>query len=490
MTDRAKPYYEAYRAKDARFDGQFVVAIKTTGVYCRPICTARLAKFESCQFFRDAAAAELAGFRPCQICHPEAAPIVRDHLREHMVERMARYLDAHLTESPSLADLEAMLGFSARHLRRYFQDAYGVTPNQYVQTRRRLLAKQLLTQTTRPISDVALAAGFSSVRRFNDVFRKHYGLAPSAFRKQVTTESSGTVQIHLTYRPPYDWHSILRFLGGRAILGVEVVTDDLYQRTVELRSADGTTHRGAISVRHLPAKNALQVELSESLIQVLPNVISRVRHLFDLYVDPQVIHEALAALDTVKPHLNLLGVRLPGCFDAFEMVVRAILGQQITVKAARTLAGRLVTAFGTPLETNVAGLTHLFPTMDDVLALGDTIEDQFGALGVTSARSRTIRLLATELAAKRITLSPFVNPQLTRKQLIALRGIGPWTADYLLMRAVSWPDIFLPSDAGIKNQLPDLTEKERSALADAYHPWRSYVVMCLWYYSDANQAKK
>ena len=481
-SDRA--CYEAFRAKDARFDGHFFIGVTSTGIYCRPVCRAKMPRPENCRFFATAAEAEQAGFRPCLQCRPELAPgLAPVDAAQTLAHRAARYLEEHCGTLERLGELAERLGCTERHLRRVFAQQYRVTPVQYLQTCRLLLAKGLLTDTKLSVTEVAMAAGFGSLRRFNDSFATQYRMNPTALRRQTNQgrERCGQgARVTLGYRPPYQWQQLLVFLALRAVPGVEVVRDSTYWRTVQLEGRGRELHRGWVGVEHLPQKNALQLTLSAGLLPVLPGVLARVRHLFDVGYDPQSIARALAPLEEVVGDPFPQGLRLPGCMDAFEMAVRAVLGQQITVKAATTLAGRLVQAFGTPLETGVPGLTHVFPSARAILALGQPIAEKLGPLGILSARSNTIYGLAAALDGGTLALGLDADPALLGQQLLELPGIGPWTAGYIMMRALGWADAFLETDYGVKKALAPRGTKEILALAEAWRPWRGYAMLHLW----------
>lgn len=483
MTEHDLALYEAFKAKDARFDGRFFVGISSTGVYCRPICWARLAKPENCTFFTSAAAAEQAGYRPCLLCRPELAPGNSPvDASSVLARKAARLLEENCGSGQSLEELAGRLGCTGRHLRRVFLAEYHVSPVRYLQTCRLLLAKSLLTDTSLSVLEVAMAAGFGSLRRMNDLFRTEYHLSPTALRKKAAAGTShvGQITVSLGYRPPYRWTEMLRFLAARAILGVERVEGDVYLRTVRLADKDGTRHSGWIQVAHKPAKNRLDVTVSDTLIPVLSQVLARVRNLFDLYCDPDVIDQTLQTMNDLRPGLCVLGTRLPGCFEPFEMSVRAILGQQISVKAASTLAGRLVESLGMPVDTGVEGLTHTFPTAEEIAAMGDDIQERLGVLGIISARSACILALAQALIKGEVILDQSADPQQEMDKLCAIKGIGSWTAQYIAMRTMGWPDAFLETDIGVKRALPGYTPKEMLALAEKWRPWRSYAVINLW----------
>jgi AraC family transcriptional regulator of adaptative response / DNA-3-methyladenine glycosylase II len=347
-----------------------------------------------------------------------------------------------------------------------------------VLTRRLLLAKQLLTETTLPVIDVAFASGFSSIRRFNDAFSRRYGMPPSRLRKTAkgaagATTSPESFTLQLTYRPPFDWSGMIAFLGARALKGVEWVHEDAYFRTAQLGS-----HQGWICVRHAPDKRGLLVELTHSLTPVLPTVLGRLRHVFDLSARPDVIAAKLmedgVLADVVSRNP---GLRVPGAFDGFELAVRAILGQQVTVKGATTLAGRFVDRFGEEFETPHAGLTRLSPTSERIAAAKI---QELTSLGIVQTRARCIIALAEEIASGRLKLEAGAQPNETIAQLVALPGVGTWTAQYIAMRALRWPDAFPREDVALRKNLGGVTAARAEALSQAWRPWRSYATLHLW----------
>lgn len=447
------------------------------------MCRARLPKAENCTFYPTAAEAEQAGYRPCLLCRPELAPgaSIAD-ATAGLVQRAARMLEESCGSGQGLEETAVRLGCKARHLRRAFRAEYSVSPVRYLQTCRLLLAKNLLTDTDLPVLSVAMSAGFGSLRRFNDLFKKHYGLAPTALRKRTPQERrrSGLITLALGCRPPYRWDDMLDFLARRAIGGVEVVKDGEYLRTVRLKDAEGRYVFGWIRVGHRPQKNVISVGVAETLLPVLPQVWARVRRLFDLYCEPKAIYEVLQAMNTLRLGLCVLGTRVPGCFNTFEMAVRAVLGQQITVRAAGTLASRLADAYGTPIQTGIEGLTRTFPLPEDVVALGDAVADRLSALGVTAAQSHAIYALARAVSRGEIDFDLCPRPEEEIGKLMGIRGIGSWTARYIAMRAMEWPDAFLETDAGLKRALPSRTSKELAEMAEAWRPWRSYATVNLW----------
>ena len=284
----------------------------------------------------------------------------------------------------------------------------------------------------------------------------------------------------LPYRPPYRWEEMLRFLAGRTIPGVEIVANNEYLRTVHLQNAKDERVHGWVRVSHAPKKNALTVTMNETLLPVLPQVLANVSHAFDLCCDPKMIYKTLAPMNDICPGLCVLGIRLSGGFDVFETAVMAVLGQQITVKAARTLAGRLVNAFGAPMQTSVEGLTHIFPSPEDILALKGSIENHLGPLGIIATRARAIHALAKAIVQGEIDLDDCDQPEAEIKKLMAIPGIGSWTAHYIAMRTMKYTDAFLEKDVGVKKALQQDSPKELLKLAEAWRPWRSYATINLW----------
>lgn len=478
-----KIYYPVFKSHDARFDGRVFVAVSSTGIYCRPVCRVKMPKEDNCAFYNSAAAAEAAGYRPCLRCRPELAPgFAPIDAGSRLSRKAALLMEDDCFYDSSIEKLAKELDVTDRHLRRSFLSEYGVSPVQYLQTYRLLLAKNLLTDTNLPVTDIAFTAGFGSVRRFNAVFKKHYRMSPSALRKQVKPAHLAgydSITLYLGYRPPYLWNGILNFLQGRAIPGVELVSDNAYHRTVTLPH-NQKMYRGWITVQHAEKKNMLSVTISGTLLPVLSKVLMRVKHLFDLHCDPVEIYDKLAVMNNIKEGMCVSGTRLPGSFDAFEMAVRAVLGQQITVKAAKTLATRIASTFGTEISTPFAELTHTFPTPEDFCALTGSIENHLGVLGVTGARARSILALASALRNGDLELSRNANPDIQRKKLLALPGFGPWTVQYIAMRALGWPDAFPDTDYGVKKALSGYSPKEIVELAEQWRPWRSYATIHLW----------
>jgi len=492
--------YLAMQAHDARFDGAFFTAVTSTGIYCRPVCRVKLPKRENCRFFHHAAQAEAEGFRPCLRCRPELAPRALHWSTEDASRMLAQQALRLIDEpdawnaygattghagGPGTADVAARLGISDRHLRRIFEAQFGVSPLQYLQTRRLLVAKQLIADTRLSMTQVALASGFASVRRFNAAFVEHYGLNPSAMRRvgglpgKAPRPSDHAIEVRLGYRPPYDSAAMLAFVVRHALTGVEVTLPPdtsgvsiSLARTLRIDHA-GNSHAGWLHMRFDPTRDQLLLRVSESLATVLPIVISRVRAMFDLDADPSAInatlHESFPSAD---------GLRVPGTVDGFELAVRAVLGQQITVAAARTIGSRLVDAFGEPVETPYAGLNRLFPTP---AALADASSDALGRLGIVRQRQGALHALAREVDAGRLALHPGADVVPTLAGLQALPGIGDWTAQYIAMRALRWPDAWPAGDIALQKALAVSSARAAIEASVAWRPWRSYAMLRCWH---------
>ncbi len=474
--------YAAMQARDARFDGRFFCGVSSTGIYCRPVCRVRVPKKENCTFFVSAAAAEAAGYRPCLKCRPELAPgSAPVDAASRLAEGAAVLMEEDGLTSRRIPEVAMMLGITDRHLRRVFFAEYGVSPVRYLQTKRLLLAKSLLSDTNLSVTDVAMAAGFGSIRRFNHLFKTHYRLSPMRLRAKgrKTAEDGPGITLSLGYRPPYAWENLISFLGIRAIPGVESVSENTYRRTVVVRKGEAI-HYGWISVAHQPGLNRLSVGVAPTLLPVLPQVLTRIKLLFDVNCSPDRIHEKLASMKALLPDICVPGIRLPGCFDAFEMSVRAVLGQQVTVTAARTLAARLAGTFGDPIDTPFDDLSTTFPTAERICELVGPLEDHLGPLGISGSKARSISALAAALTTNSISLSHGTDPLDVMERLKRLPGFGPWTAHYIAMRALGWPDAFPDTDYGVRKALSGRTPKEILALSEAWKPWRSYATMLLW----------
>jgi AraC family transcriptional regulator of adaptative response / DNA-3-methyladenine glycosylase II len=458
--------YRALSARDARFDGRFFTGVTSTGIFCRPICPASTPKRNNCRFFASAAAALSAGFRPCLRCHPEAAPESFDGLGTgRSLARALRLIDEGALDTSTVAGLAERLGIGDRHLRRLFREHLGASPHEVAQARRILFARHLLAATSLPVADVAFESGFRSLRRFNEAFRKSCRCSPSEMRESGSeAPAGGAVSLQLAFTPPYHWDGIVAFLAPRAIAGVEIVEPDRYRRTVRLGAA-----AGRIEVWRPGAANSLRVRLSVPGARGLREVARRVSNLFDLHADPAAIAAQLADLPIAA------GLRVPGAWDPFELTVRAILGQQVSVKGASTMAGRIAAAYGTRLDDTQGEPSLLFPE-PEALA-----EASFDGIGLTGARAATIRRVAVEAASGRLR---FDDPGACVAQLMATPGIGRWTAQYIAMRALREPDAFPQGDLGLRKALSadgaPVSEKQLEDLAAQWRPWRAYAAFHLW----------
>ncbi|MFZ0870509.1 MAG: AlkA N-terminal domain-containing protein [Rhodanobacter sp.] len=468
---------QARLSRDARFDGLFFTAVSSTGIYCRPVCPAPRPKRENVSYYTNAAAAEAAGFRPCLRCRPELAPGNDSWQRgDHVVARALKLIEHGMLEDESLEALALRVGVGARQLRRLFVDRVGAPPISVHTTRRLLFAKQLLTETAMPVTEVALASGFRSLRRFNAAFLQANRIPPRELRRHPRAAPGAALVLRLGYRPPYDFEALLAFLRGRALPGVELVDEHSYARVFGPANAPGWLRLSAWA----DGEHALRLQLHCPQPAQLLGVVTKLRRMFDLDANPQAIadtfhHDAiLGPLIARRP-----GLRLPGGWDGFEIAVRAILGQQISVAAARTLAIRIVQRWGEALPASpMPGLERLFPTAQ-ALAQADLRE-----IGLTTARAATVRGVAQALLDGRVdfraeqTLDEFVS------RWIALPGIGEWTAHYMAMRALSDPDAFPAADLILRREATidavPLSTKALMVRADAWRPWRAYAVMHLW----------
>lgn len=491
LLDQAQ-YYEALRTHDPRFDGLVFVGVGTTGIYCRTVCTARTPLQKNCTFYPSAAAAERAGYRPCLRCRPELAPgraPIDAFSRTGAL--IAARLEGGALSGATVSELASELGLSPRHLRRIVQSEFGVSPIELAQTQRLHTALRLLSETALPITEIAFASGFSSVRRFNALFCERYHQNPSDYRNRPTIsprQDTGAVRCTLSYRPPFDWRSLLRFLGARAIPGVERVTiaDDT-QTGQYFRTARINQYCGWISVTHREEYRCLVVEISHSLAPVMQKLLARLRRLFDLHAEPEQIARHLGELAARNP-----GLRVPGCFDSFELAIRAVCGQQITVRGATTIIGRIASLAGSTLE-GVPSPTSLAETETCPQLIWPRAEqlasfDQVAlkGCGVTARRADTLIALSEAIASGEIRLEPGVDIEQTTKELKRINGIGEWTAQYIAMRALSWPDAFPHSDLAIMKALGVTNTRASLELAELWRPWRSYAAMHLWRSLETN----
>ena len=526
--------YRALTARNARFDGVFFVGVTSTRIYCRPVCRAKTPRERNCRFFSNAAAAERAGFRPCLRCRPELAPGNAPVDAESVLaERAARGIAAGALNSGSVEELAAALGVTGRHLRRAVVQHLGVSPIDLATTHRLLLAKRLLQDTALPVAQVAYASGFESLRRFNAAFKARYRLTPVSLRREaegvnaegmdratpVVAAANGDrrddVVLTLDYRQPLHWGSLFDFLAARATPGAEYVDDGRYAATVRVpaslatageapgggaapatpslsratRDADAvlTGHvivamTGASTAgRRRRSPNAkpgeIVVRISSSLVPVLMPVLARLRDLLDLDANPDAIARHLARTGVAVAPSDVAGVRIPGALDGFALAVRAILGQQVSVRGATTVMGRLVERYGEPYDGGHPSLSRLMPTATTLARLrtGD-----IASLGMPGARADAVLALARAVAAGDLQLTPGGDAARTIRVLTALPGIGDWTAHYIAMRALRWPDAFPANDLVLRRAAGNLTAAQLLRLAEPWRPWRAYAAMHLW----------
>lgn len=485
--------YRAVTARDVRFDGVFFTGVKTTGIYCRPICSAKTPKASSCTFFASAAAAEAAGFRPCLRCRPELAPYA---LQQNLAYAVWQRIAAGALNDGNSERLAAEVGLSSRQLRRVLLQHFGVTPIELAQTQRLLFAKKLLQETVLPMSEIAYAAGFGSIRRFNALFLSRYGIAPSAIRRASSASvvagvdaEADTITLRLAYRPPYAWTQILQYLAKRAAPGVEAVIQDAQGELSYVRSVRLGVLEGWLQLKHLPAKHQLELSLSSALSPLLMSLLARVREQFDLDANPEIIAAHLAVDPLLAAQIQRMpGWRVPGTFDPFELAIRALLGQQVSVAGATTVCGRLVSRFGDPISTSLANrfdnITHHFPTPAQ-LAVSE-IKD-IAAIGIPASRAEAVCSLAQFADQGGLIAKPGASLNEAVMHLKTVKGIGEWTAQYIAMRALRFPDAFPAGDLGLQKAVTTqsstarTTEKQLLAHAADWSPWRAYAALLLWH---------
>ena len=473
--------YRVISQRDARFDGRFFTAVKTTGIYCRPICPARTPHSKNVRFYPTAAAAQEAGYRPCLRCRPETAPDMGAWRgTSNTVSRALALIELGALDDGNLEALAERLGIGERQLRRLFREHLGASPIGVAQTRRVLLAKQLIHETRLPMTEIAFASGFGSVRRFNEIFLDLFERAPGELRRlgggDVTLATEGEFSLLLRYQPPYDWSGIRDFLKLRAIAGVEHVADGVYSRAILLDGVEGT-----VSIQPEGGNtNALRARIRIAKLSLLPSVIARLRRVFDLAADPLAIAAHLAKDPLLAPWVKKRpGLRVPGAWDGFELAIRAVLGQQITVAAAARLAGKLVAAYGKPMTLPEHGLTHFFPE-PKVLAKADLT-----TLGMPKSRAATLSAVATAVLKNPALFTGNCDLDQAIQRLRAIPGVGEWTAQYIALRQLREPDAFPASDLGLLRALADERGKRPSVSevlerAESWRPWRAYAAQHLW----------
>jgi AraC family transcriptional regulator, regulatory protein of adaptative response / DNA-3-methyladenine glycosylase II len=482
--------YRILRARDARYDGRFFTCVKTTGIYCRPICPARPPKLENCVFVPSAAAAQEAGFRPCLRCRPECSPELGAWRGSSAsVSRALALIERGALDQGDVDALAARLGLGARQLRRLFQQHLGASPISVAQTRRVHLAKQLIHDSQLSMTEVALASGFSSLRRFNETFKSMFGRPPSELRRRRSVSLSApgsSIEVLLPYRAPYDFPLMLAFLRARAIPGVEHVTADSYARVI---AVDGAI--GSLSVSNCAERSSLRVQVRLGRVVALPAIIARVRQMFDLGADPQCIAEELGRDPVLGPLVAARpGLRVPGAWDGFEIAVRAVLGQQITVRAATRLAGELVNLLAEPVAPDLLapGLRHAFPPAQRFRGA------LLAKLPMPRARAATLAAVAEAQLADPALFDAARDLDQAVARLVKLPGIGVWSAQYIAMRALSHSDAFPAADIGLQRAMAENgvrpSAKALLARAESWRPWRSYAVLHLWTADAAHERAK
>jgi AraC family transcriptional regulator of adaptative response / DNA-3-methyladenine glycosylase II len=477
-------YERARLSRDSRFDGQFFVGVKTTGIYCRPICPANAPKKENVSFYPSAAAACEAGYRPCLRCRPECAPGTPAWSgTSTTVRRGLRLIAEGALDDGSIEQLADRLGVTSRHLRRLFTQHLGASPLAVAHTQRLHFAKRLIDQTDLPMSEISTASGYGSIRRFNDAFRNTYERTPRELRgrRRNKVEIAGVLTVRLPWRNPYDWNAISNFLEGRATPGVEQVVAGRYMRTVSL---DGET--GVIECCADAADESVQLNIHGISTQGLFLLVQKVREIFDLDAPVADIADVLGADQLLAKLLRASpGIRVPGAWDGFELTVRAILGQQISVKAATTLAGRIAARYGEPvlvpdtisMPDGEPALDRLFPTPEKLARA------RFNDIGLVTSRADTIRRVARAVCDGHLVFDNVQDPVEFQKSLTAIKGIGDWTAQYVAMRALKYPDAFPAADLGLLKAIGasgNTGIRELRSRAEAWRPWRSYAALLLW----------
>ncbi len=480
MTLDAAACYRALASRDARFDGRFFTGVTTTGVYCRPICPARTPARGNVRFYGCAAAAEADGFRPCRRCRPDTAPGTPAWQgAPSTVARGLRLIRDGALDDDGIDRFAARLGLSARQVRRLFETHVGAPPTEIAKTRRVHFARALVDDPSMRLTDVAFAAGFQSVRQFNHAFRQTFHAAPRALRRSRTGAAGadeGAIEMRLSFRPPFDPDWLFHLLAGRAAPGVERVEAGVYRRTVAMGDATGWIEVRA--VRKPAAARHVLVRASTPLSAHLMRIAAGVRRVFDLDADPATIARVLSADPRLRKAVRARpGLRVPGAWHPWEIAMRAIVGQQVSVEAATTIVGRLVARAGVPVTTPFDGLTHLFPAPAAVAAA------DLAGIGMPAARVATLQRFAAGVSDGRIPLEITGSYEETVRSLCAIEGIGPWTAEYIALRALGEPDAFPAGDLGLRKALGNgapASEKDVAAAAEAWRPWRGYAAMYLW----------
>lgn len=464
LTYNEQEFYHAHLARDPRFDGKFFVAVKTTNIYCRPICPARKAHLKNLAFFIHKAQAEEAGYRPCLRCRPETSPGSSAWIgTSAIVQRAIRMMDCFALEELSIHDLAEKLGIGERWLRDLFQKQVGANPQSILMSRKLDTAKNLLDKSSLSVTEIAFSSGFQSIRRFNDAFKTRFQKTPSAFRKEPLVGNQ--LRIQLSYRPPYSWDAMINFFSNRAISKLELVEENSYQRLITYGDI-----RGWFKAKHC-ADNKIEVEFKLNRNSNILEFVTRLRNIFDLDSDPMVIESSLQEDVKLRPFLKLYkGLRIPGGWDGFELAVRAVVGQKISVKGARTILGRITEICGEKQTLDKSlPLERFFPTPENMLAA------DLSNIGLTGARITTLKFLAQEVANGNLVLDGTADFEETCKKLLAIKGIGPWTVEYIAMRALRNPNSFPATDLEIQKKITKLQLNPQK-----WSPWRAYAAILLW----------
>ncbi|MDG1752027.1 MAG: AlkA N-terminal domain-containing protein [Thalassotalea sp.] len=457
-------------SRDARFDGKFFTGVITTGIFCRPICPARPPKPENVQYYLSAEQAQHAGFSPCKRCFPEQAAF------KSLPVKLKRIIQSFDYKSDNLTTISDRFDISTRQLQRLFQQYYGLSPSEYFQQQRLLLARKLISTTELSFSDICFASGFNSVRRFNEAIQSSYQCTPKSLRKtKKTTTNSEHLTINLPYRPPFDWQLMLTFFQNRQINGLEKVTQTSYQRSI---SIDNCT--GWLAITHHQDKPSLVMKIALSDYSYLNNIITRIRRMFDLDADMELIHRQLSQHPILEKTIQQYqGLRLPGCWDIFEFSIRAILGQQISVKGATTLAKRITEKYGEYLPELPEEISLIFPSVNALIGA------EYEEIGLTKTRIATLQRWVEFFNDHHESIENYSSLEKLEKQLCEIKGIGPWTVNYLAMRGLSDPDAFPSADLGIIKALTidgqKPSNKEILQLAETWRPWRAYACIYLWH---------
>jgi len=463
-------YEQARLSRDARFDGKFFTAVSSTGIFCRPICPARPPKPENVRYYLSAEQAQHAGYTPCKRCFPEQAST------KSMPIKLSKILQTFDFKEHTISSIAEKHQLSTRQVQRLFVANLGLPPSEFFQQQRLLLARKLISTTQLSMSDICFACGFNSIRRFNEAIKAAYQCTPSQLkRKKSTNEQTNHVSISLFYRPPFDWQLMLAFFQHRQIHGMEHVDENSYQRNVKFSNCSGW-----LKVEHHKTKPALQLTVSLSDYSYLNNIIGRVRRMFDLDADIQLIHQQLNSHPKLAEAITKYpGLRLPGCWDIFEFSIRAILGQQISVKAATTLAKRIALTYGEKNESLPEQICHSFPSVEALLAV------DFQGLGLTQTRIATLQRWVSFYQDKNTIFEHYLSLTVLEQQLCEIKGIGPWTVNYIAMRGLSDPDAFPSADLGIIKALTEDGKVPKNndilALAEQWRPWRAYAAIYLWH---------